>query len=55
MNLKDKMNAFSRKPAPIAEVEAWQTRFGRSVRVVKRTGGGQFVSNVSAKQLAKTV
>ncbi len=55
MNLKSKMTAFSTKPAAVAEVEAWQTRFGKSVRVVKRTGGGQFVSNVSAKQLAKTV
>ncbi len=55
MNLKNKMTAFSMKPAALAEVEAWETRFGKSVRVVKRRENGQFVSNVSAKQLAKTV
>lgn len=55
MNLKAKMTAFSKKPAPVAEIEAWETRFGKSVRIVKRTTKGQFVSNVSAKQLAKTV
>ncbi len=55
MNLKAKMTAFSTKPAPVAEVEACETRFGKSVRVVKRRENGQFVANVSAKQLAKTV
>jgi len=55
MNLKAKMTAFSMKPAPLAEVEAWETRFGKSVRIVKRRNNGQFVSNVSAKQLSTLV
>lgn len=52
---KATMAAFSRKTAPVMEVEAWETRFGKSVRVVKRRKDGQFVTNVSAKQLAKIV
>ena len=33
-------------------VEKWSTRFGVSVRVVKRNAG-RFVNNKSAKQLVK--
>ena len=51
MNLKSKMREFSKKEAHSTSVEAWGTRYGDSVRVVKRAEGGQFVSNVSAKQL----
>lgn len=54
MNLRDKMIAFSKKPAPIAEIEGWETRNGKSVRVVKRAADGTFISNVSARQIAKT-
>lgn len=38
-----------------AQVETWDTRFGKSKRVVKRNsdGSGRFVDNVSAKQLSK--
>lgn len=54
-NLKSKMEAFSKKTASNVAVEGWETRYGKSVRVVKRSQGGQFVSNVSAKQLSKTV
>ncbi len=32
------------------EIEIWETRFGTSVRVVKRHKG-QFVDNVSFKQI----
>lgn len=53
MNLRDKMIAFSKKPAAIAEIEGWETRNGKSVRVVKRNADGTFVSNVSARQIAK--
>jgi hypothetical protein len=35
-----------------ATVEVWNTRFGTSVRVVKRSKG-QFKNNKSAKQLLK--
>lgn len=51
MDLKSKMRDFSNKSADNTAVEAWETRYGNSVRVVKRRAGGQFVSNVSAKQL----
>ena len=47
------MKAFSNAAAPVTAVEGWDTRFGKSVRVVKRRKTGQFISNVSAKQLAK--
>lgn len=36
-----------------AQIEKWSTRFGVSVRVVKRTNSGQFINNKSAKQLLK--
>ena len=39
--------------AGFANVEVWETRFGRSTRVVKRTSSGQFKNNKSAKQLLK--
>lgn len=54
-NLKSKMKQFSSKSAPRTEVEGWETRFGKSVRVVKRDNAGRFISNVSAKQLSKTL
>lgn len=54
-NLRDKMVTFSNKRADITAIEGWETRFGKSVRVVKRDGGGRFISNVSAKQLSKTL
>lgn len=53
MNLRDKMIAFSKKPAAIAEIEGWHTKNGKSVRVVKRNADGTFVSNLSARQIAK--
>lgn len=53
--LKNKMKTFSSKAAPKTSVEGWDTRFGKSVRVVKRASDGTFISNVSAKQLSKTV
>lgn len=34
-------------------MELWATRFGPSVRVVKRTKTGQFVDNKSFEQLLK--
>jgi len=36
-----------------AAIERWNTRYGVSTRIVKRTPGGQFASNVSVKQLVK--
>lgn len=54
MTLKDKMDRFSEARAASTSVEGWDTRHGKSVRVVKRTKG-RFVSNVSAKQLATPI
>ena len=34
-------------------VEKWSTRFGVSVRVVKRDDGGRFVDNKSVRQIIK--
>jgi hypothetical protein len=34
-------------------VEAWNTRFGTSVRTVVRDSKGRFVDNKSAKQLIR--
>lgn len=50
MGLKSKMREFSVKPSDSTAIELWGTRYGDSVRVVKRSKG-KFVSNVSAKQL----
>jgi hypothetical protein len=35
------------------EIELWETRFGPSVRVVKRSTKGQFEDNKSFKQIVK--
>lgn len=35
------------------EIELWDTRFGTSVRIVKRSVKGQFEGNQSFKQLLK--
>lgn len=43
---------FVDTPADQISVEGWLTRYGYSRRVVKRTSGGQFASNVSLRQLA---
>lgn len=47
-----KIVKFVNTPAVQTYIEGWETRYGYSVRVVKRTSGGQFVSNVSLSQLA---
>lgn len=43
---------FVNTPADQISVEGWFTRYGYSRRIVKRTSGGQFTSNVSLNQLA---
>lgn len=53
MSKSEKIQTFNATPAAKVDVERWSTRFGTSARVVKRTSGGQFVNNVSAKQLLK--
>jgi len=47
-----KFETFNKATAQRIAVEKWNTRHGVSTRVVKRTKG-QFVTNVSAKQLIK--
>ena len=47
-----KFETFNKATAQRIAVEKWSTRFGASTRVVKRTNG-QFVTNVSAKQMIK--
>lgn len=44
------LSTFVTKPEK-AEVEVFATRFGPSVRLVKRTNKGQFSDNVSLKQI----
>lgn len=51
--MASKFKTFNQTPASKMQVERWITRFGVSSRVVKRTGSGQFVTNVSAKQMLK--
>lgn len=51
--MASKFATFNRTPADKTAVERWSTRFGASARVVKRSTNGQFVTNVSAKQMIK--
>lgn len=44
------MSIFTATALP---VEAWNTRFGVSVRTVTRDSKGRFVNNKSAKQMIK--
>lgn len=44
------MSIFSASALP---VEAWNTRFGVSVRTVSRDSKGRFVNNKSAKQMIR--
>ena len=53
VEMASKFKTFNQTPASKMQVERWITRFGVSSRVVKRTGSGQFVTNVSAKQMLK--
>lgn len=48
-----KIKDFNEATAQIQNIEVWNTRFGASVRDVKRTGKGRFIKNLSAKQLTK--
>jgi hypothetical protein len=48
-----KIETFNQTPASKTDVEKWDTRFGKSPRVVKRNADGTFVSNVSARQMIK--
>lgn len=50
--MASKFETFNKATASKTAVEKWSTRFGVSTRVVKRTKG-QFVTNVSAKQMIK--
>ena len=52
VEMATKFETFNKATAQQIAVEKWNTRFGVSTRVVKRTKG-QFVTNVSAKQLIK--
>jgi hypothetical protein len=38
---------------PALPVEAWNTRFGTSIRTVKRDSKGRFINNKSAKQMIR--
>lgn len=44
------MSSFTVTALP---VEAWNTRFGTSVRTVARDSKGRFINNKSAKQLIR--
>lgn len=48
-----KFETFNKATAQKIAVEKWDTRFGKSPRVVKRNADGTFVSNVSARQMIK--
>jgi hypothetical protein len=50
MQTIDKIKNFNTASGNAA-IEPWKTRFGTSVRFVKRSSNGTFVSNVSAKQV----
>jgi hypothetical protein len=48
-----KIKAFNEATAPKQNIEVWSTKHGASARDVKRSKDGQFVTNLSAKQLTK--
>lgn len=52
-SIKSKIKAFNDATAPKQQIEVWNTKHGLSARDVKRSNGGQFVTNLSAKQLTK--
>lgn len=53
VTIKDKIKAFNEAAAAQQAVEVWNTKFGASARDVKRSANGQFITNLSAKQLTK--
>jgi len=48
-----KIKKFNDVKAPKQNIEVWATKHGASPRDVKRSNTGQFMTNLSAKQLAK--
>lgn len=56
MNIKHKIETFNGTAANSTAVEVWNTRFGLSVRTVKRgdaVNRGRFANNITTKQLTK--
>lgn len=46
-----KIKEFNSASASKVTAELWFTRFGKSARVVKRHSNGQFVTNISSRQI----
>lgn len=44
---------MSKITATVLPVEAWNTRFGTSIRTVARDNKGRFIDNKSAKQMIR--
>lgn len=53
MNTKTKIAIFNEADSTYNQIEVWDTRYGKSVRLVKRYGNGEFAGFISARQLTK--
>lgn len=53
MKLDTKIAVFNETDATYQKIEVWDTKNGKSVRLVKRYANGEFANNASAKQLTK--
>ena len=51
--MNTKFKTFNATPAAYQKIEVWDTRYGKSVRLVKRYGNGEFANMASARQLTK--
>lgn len=51
--MNTKFKTFNATPAAYQKIEVWDTKSGKSVRVVKRYGNGKFANNASIRQLTK--